>query len=133
MAASKSVKKSARNEWTVSVMRDRSMPVAAVADKKQITLPLDTFRIAGTQADSKGNVIFADSEEVSQSKFEAGFENCLALAKSMIENAADIGNDFEVEEITLKLSANAKYGCSLIADATIEGGIEVTIKRKTGH
>jgi hypothetical protein len=129
----KPVKKSTNNEWKVIVMRDRTLAVAATVGEKEITIPRGSFAIAGTQADSKGNVIFADSEEVSQSKFETGFENCIQMAKSMIEKAADVGKEFEVDEITLKLSANAKYGCSLIADASVEGGIEVTIKRKTAH
>ena len=127
MATKKSQVRTAKNEWTISVIREGGAPLSIVKGKE---LPRGSFAIAGTQADSKGNVIFANSEEVSQNKFESGFSNCLAVASSMIEKASSLGHNLEVDTITLKLSVNAKYGCSLLADAKLSGAIELKIKRK---
>ena len=126
MAAKKPAKKKDKSEWTISVIR----AAALLLENAQADLPPGSYAIAGTLADSKGNVIFAEPEEVSQSRFEAGFSNCLALATSMIDRASALGRNLEVESITLKLSANAKYGCSLLADAKVAGAIELKIKRK---
>jgi hypothetical protein len=129
MAGKKAAKqgKQTKNDWIISVVRDDQTLVLA---EGQSELPRGSFAIAGTQADSKGNVIFANSEEVSKSRFESGFSNCMALATSMIDKASTLGRNLEVDSITLKLTVNAKYGCSLLADAKIAGAIELKIKRK---
>ncbi len=118
-----------KDDWTISVVSGDT--TLAVAEKVR-DLPRGGYAIAGTMADSKGNVIFARSEEVPRNKFEAGFSNCLALAKSAINQASTLSNDFEIDTMTLKLSVNAKFGCSLLADAKMAGALELKIKRKRG-
>jgi hypothetical protein len=117
----------ATNEWSISVV---GIDFAPVLEEVRGTLPRGSFAIAGTQADSKGNVIFASAEEVKQNRFEEGFSNCMALATSMIEKASTLGPNVEIDSITLKLNVNAKYGCSLIADAKVGGAIELKLKRR---
>lgn len=122
-------KTTTKDSWSISVVHgDTTLGVA----EKVKDLPRGSHAIAGTMADSKGNVLFAKSEEVSQSKFESGFSKCLALAKSAIDQASTLSKDFEIDTMTLKLSVNAKYGCSLLADAKLAGALELKIKRTRG-
>jgi hypothetical protein len=125
----KGKKRTTKDNWSISVVHGDT--TLAVAEKVR-DLPRGSHAIAGTLADSKGNVLFARSEEVSQSRFESGFSKCLALAKSAIDQASTLSKDFEIDTMTLKLSVNAKYGCSLLADAKLAGALELKIKRTRG-
>lgn len=81
---------------------------------------------SGVDADRLGNVIFR--EEVTQEKVEPALTNCLALARAMIERAANISAGYQVESITLKLALDVEVGL-VICDASAQAGIEVEIRR----
>jgi hypothetical protein len=116
-----------RGKWTISVVG--SAKEVESNQPQPTSTPRGSFAVM-PMGDRRGNIIFANAEEISQSKFEEGFSNCLAMARSMIDKADQFSKNFALDEITLKLSANGKYGCSLVVSHEFGGAIELKIKRK---
>jgi len=88
--------------------------------------PGDAVRV---DADKYGNVLFR-REEVRPDKIEAGLNNCMALARKIIDRATSIAANYHVDTITLKLVLDGKVGLAFVGDASMEAGIEVEIKRQ---
>jgi hypothetical protein len=88
--------------------------------------PGDAIRV---EADEYGNVLFR-KDKIPADKVESGLENCLALGRKLISRASELGKDYRLESITLKLALDADVGIAFVGDASIEAGIEVEIRRQ---
>jgi hypothetical protein len=107
------------DEFTVYTIRNARAVAAAPAP------PGDAVRV---ESDQYGNVLFR-KEAVKPDKVEAGLNNCFALARKVIEKAAQVSANYRVDSITLKLELDAEVGLVFVGDASLQAGIEIEIKR----